>query len=866
MTLTELFQSALEGRYAVQRRIGAGGMATVFLARDLKHERPVALKVLNPDLGAVLGVERFLSEIRVTANLQHPHLLPLFDSGEAGGLLYYVMPYIAGESLRGRIDREKQLPIADALRVARGVASALDHAHRHGVIHRDLKPENILLHEGEPLVADFGIALAISRAGGNRITQTGISLGTPQYMSPEQATGDRTVDSRSDVYSLAAVLYEMLSGEPPHTGSTSQTIMARVLTERPRSLRAIRSTVPPHIETAIERGLEKLPADRFANAAEFADALSSSPAVASLGTSPVYRPDARPRRMRAYATVGILAMAAFGIGYGARAGFARRGSPFPVEWQGERLSGPAAALAPRVSPDGQFLAFEAMENGQTQVGVLATASGDYTIRTHAQRGNVNDIAWSPDGRIYFTRRYGGRRSSFSVLPVEGNERLVLERAGPVQVLPDNTLLFGRINAAGVEQLYRAEPGRDPTPLDAIQASFGPFGFDFRPSRDGKEVVFFGRPLSDTTAGDHLYALDLASGKIRRLAPNRRITSVKRFPLALSADDRWVLFNLPAGDLHRVVAVPRDGGDDLRVLISLTAAPEGLDVDRNGVIYVDQPAQPVELFQYWPATDRFERTLVPPFRRFFPLPDGRFLVSARYGGRDRVSLFTPGKSPEPFVVDTQDETSFPVTLVGTERVALRMGSGRAARIAIVSLGTGSIVSTLSTIPANDILSLAGASDGRRLYYTSNGFVWEAEVDGSPPRRVCPGSEVAVSSDGRRLLVQRNSTDGNHLVWVAASGNPVEEPIAIHDTLEIVMGGANLSPTAVGTDGRIAVRVIGAGSWYAPAALLDPRTGRFDVLKPGFTVDAAQPGWAPDGSVVSWGGGIQSSIWRFRPVDR
>jgi hypothetical protein len=242
------------------------------------------------------------------------------------------------------------------------------------------------------------------------------------------------------------------------------------------------------------------------------------------------------------------------------------------------------------------------------------------------------------------------------------------------------------------------------------------------------------------------------------------------------------------------------------------------------------------------------------------------VSARYEGRNRVSLFTPGKSPEPFVVDAHDETSFPVTWVGTERVALRMGSGKGARIAIVSVATGSIVTTLSTIPANDILSLAGAQDALRLYYTSNGFVWEADVGGSPPRRICPGNEVAVSPDGRRLLVQRNSADGNHLVWVAASGNPVEEPIAIHDTLEVVMGGANLSPTAVGKDGRIAVRVIRAGSWYAPAALLDPRTGRFDVLKPGFTVDAAQPGWAPDGSVVSWGGGIQSSIWRFRPVDR
>src|SRR3990170_750647 len=238
--------AALTGRYEVEREIGAGGMATVYLARDVRHDRRVALKVLRPELGAVLGVERFLAEIKVTANLQHPNLLALFDSGEAEGLLFYVMPYVEGESLRARLDREKQLPVDEALRIAGAVASALDYAHRHQVIHRDLKPENILLHEGQPLVADFGIALAVSNAGGNRITQTGLSLGTPQYMSPEQATGDRAIDGRTDIYSLAAVTYEMLVGDPPHIGSTAQAIMARVLTEKPRSVRTTRPTVPAH--------------------------------------------------------------------------------------------------------------------------------------------------------------------------------------------------------------------------------------------------------------------------------------------------------------------------------------------------------------------------------------------------------------------------------------------------------------------------------------------------------------------------------------------------------------------------------------------------------------------------------------------
>ncbi len=318
---TEQLNSALSGRYTIDRLIGEGGMATVYLARDVRHQRKVALKVLRPDLGAVLGVDRFLSEIQVTANLQHPNLLPLFDSGAADSLLFYVMPYIEGESLRARLDREKQLPVEEAVRIATAVASALDYAHRQGVIHRDLKPENILLHEGQPLVADFGIALAVSNAGGARITQTGLSLGTPQYMSPEQATGDRAIDGRTDIYSLGALTYEMLSGDAPHTGSTSQAIIARLLTERPRSIRAARPSVPEHVEGAVEHALEKLPADRWASAKEFAEALTGARAVsrstsaALPGSAPTagaarQKPNARELIAWGLAAAGIVATVA----------------------------------------------------------------------------------------------------------------------------------------------------------------------------------------------------------------------------------------------------------------------------------------------------------------------------------------------------------------------------------------------------------------------------------------------------------------------------------------------------------------------------------------------------------------------------
>src|SRR4051812_865903 len=273
MNPLENLQESLADRYKVEREIGVGGMATVYLAKDLRHDRDVALKLLKPELGAVLGPERFLAEIRVTAKLQHPNLLPLFDSGEAEGQLWYAMPFIEGESLRAKMERERQISVREAVRIAVLVAGALDYAHRHGVIHRDLKPENILLHEGQPLVADFGIALAVSNAGGHRITQTGLSLGTPQYMSPEQATGDRAVDARTDVYSLGAVAYEMLTGEAPHTGNTAQAIIAKVLTDRPRSIRLSRDTVPAHVERAVECALAKLPADRFPSARDFADAI-----------------------------------------------------------------------------------------------------------------------------------------------------------------------------------------------------------------------------------------------------------------------------------------------------------------------------------------------------------------------------------------------------------------------------------------------------------------------------------------------------------------------------------------------------------------------------------------------------------------
>ncbi len=283
---------ALSDRYQIERELGAGGMATVYLAHDVRHDRKVALKVLKPELSAILGGARFLAEIKTTANLQHPHILSLFDSGEADGTVFYVMPFVEGESLRDRLTREKQLPVDEAVRIAREVADALEYAHGHGVIHRDIKPENILLHGGHALVADFGIARAASRSdGGTRLTETGMSLGTPHYMSPEQAMGERDLTARADVYALGCVLYEMLLGEPPFTGPTAQAIVAKVMTEKPARLIPRRERIPVAVEAAVLTALEKLPADRFGGTAEFAAALVSAPATLAAPTAAGRRVD-----------------------------------------------------------------------------------------------------------------------------------------------------------------------------------------------------------------------------------------------------------------------------------------------------------------------------------------------------------------------------------------------------------------------------------------------------------------------------------------------------------------------------------------------------------------------------------------------
>ena len=311
----EQIKAALGNHYEVDHLLGSGGMATVYLAQDLKHKRPVAVKVLRPELAAAIGPERFLREIDVAAALQHPHILPLYDSGEANGLLYYVMPYVEGESLRDRLMREKQLPVEDALQIAREVALGLSHAHSHGVVHRDIKPENILLSGGTAVIADFGIAHAITEAGGERITETGIAVGTPTYMSPEQAAGERDLDGRSDVYSLGCVLFEMLGGEAPFTGPTVESIVRQHLTADAPQVTSLRPTVPGDVAHTLSRSLAKAPADRQATALAFAEELRAEIVTPTAGTVVAAAAPAATRRVAALFVAGtaVALMVVYGL-------------------------------------------------------------------------------------------------------------------------------------------------------------------------------------------------------------------------------------------------------------------------------------------------------------------------------------------------------------------------------------------------------------------------------------------------------------------------------------------------------------------------------------------------------------------------
>jgi eukaryotic-like serine/threonine-protein kinase len=431
--------TALADRYRIERELGAGGMATVYLARDLKHNRQVAIKVLKPELAAVLGADRFVQEITTTAQLQHPNILPLFDSGRAaerqGGseFLYYVMPYVAGETLRAKLNRATQLSVGEAVKITTEVADALQYAHEHGVVHRDIKPENILLHAGRPMVADFGIALAVSAAAGGRITETGLSLGTPHYMSPEQATAEKNITARSDVYSLASVLYEMLTGQPPHLGGSAQQIIMKIVTEDVAPVTRIRKAVPANVAAAVSEALEKLPADRFESAKAFAEALAD-PGYRSTATSMLA---SAPGGRRWGGRVTLVGWLLWGLTLAAGGWLwsrTRSGIDEPVRRYALQISEPETIATGRVgalalSPDGSRIAYLGSETtGPTQIWIRDR--DQLHARPVPGTEHAQFVSWSPDGR----------RLAFEIAP--GVLKVVTLDGAPPTVVTDSLSVTG----------------------------------------------------------------------------------------------------------------------------------------------------------------------------------------------------------------------------------------------------------------------------------------------------------------------------------------------------------------------------------------------------------------------------------------
>ncbi len=755
--------AALSDRYRLDRELGQGGMATVYLAHDIKHERDVAIKVLHPDLGAALGGERFLSEIRTTARLQHPHILPLLDSGEADGLLYYVMPLVTGETLRARLEREKQLPIEDALLIAREVADALGYAHGLGVIHRDIKPENILLQNGHAVVADFGIALAVQSAGGQRMTQTGLSLGTPQYMSPEQAMGERAIDARSDVYALAAVTYEMLAGDPPFTGSTVQAVVAKVISADPERLTLTRKTIPLAIERAVLTGLAKLPADRHASAAVFAAALRDA-APDTMGSErtgglaigvPVVTRGTPWRAAAAGAALGMALMAAVwprGASRAADASFARTQVTFT-----------GRAALPAMSPDGDVLAY--VEHDCEQLG-------------HENRGSYDGVPCSASLIVQDTG---------SSTPVRIVERVQAIRG--VRWLSSGTALV--IDAT----LDSARSGLFVVPrLGGTVRRVGDAGlFDVHALTDSILLI----PASPTVAR-YARVILAASGAV--------VDSVEMPPhtvhaVSWSPDGRFIALS----DNGQIRLLLRDGTavDSVSVDVrdNLRWAPDGSAL----YMFTPAPARDDEFHRFEvDKSGRLSRTSRSVMSPVSTLYRGEFDIAARSGrfalvagnGQQDLMVFSTSIGGEPARQVTSGTSWYGVPAIAPDGNALYFLRGDATGDNLYRVALDSARATedaLTNTPGPGYAFAGISSSGRRLLFArrenDSSIVSEVDARERRIRRRLSLSEITVLLPRGDHEIVRLAANGAGLTILDAQSGRVRE-LAAPDSLRLI--AAALSP--------------------------------------------------------------------------
>ncbi len=811
--------TALEGRYAIERELGEGGMATVFLADDLKHERKVALKVLKPELAAVVGAERFLAEIKTTANLQHPHILPLFDSGEADGFLFYVMPHVQGESLRERIDREKQLGVDDSVAITQKVAGALHYAHGHGVVHRDIKPGNILLSEqGEPLVADFGIALAVAQAGGGRITETGLSLGTPHYMSPEQATGDRDVDPRSDVYALGCVLYEMLAGQPPFSAPTAQAVLVQILTSDAPSITSMRRTVPPHVGHVLARALEKLPADRFTSAAEFATALGDegfnyqarprTGIAISASETPTAVPEVAARpwlrdRRSLTALVAIVLIALWGMLRGAAPSTAPA-VPFRTALTDFEFNAPGGSgNRVAISSDGSQIALASFVDGVPKIFVRDAGQRDF--REIPGTEGAQHPGFSPDGQWLVFAADG----VISRVEVSGGPILpVAEGSYPHWGL-DDMLVFGGPDGG----LYWVAPsGGDPVSIGEVEGRLDGIG-GTRPYLlpDGRAVVL------QAFYGDErrLTLVEIGSGEMTDLGvtgDNPRYVPTGHLVFGHQSQALMAVpFDL---ETHRVTGQPSTVLPD--VLVYVGGATQFAVSETGTAVYA--------LSRNGGGASGVQLVIVDMEGRgsASPLGAGPYYMP-RFSPSGRYIAYTAGNRI--WVWDRESGANPPITTGGNNDYSFWSRDGRYVYFSSIS---------------------SGLTDGRDGFRTLADGSREAE---QLFRR--PGTQVplAESLDGTQLLVVEPTDDRDDDLLILTLG-----PDSAVFTNYLVAPWSEAYGTISPDGGRVAYVSDESGNAEVYVRSFPEPVGQLQVSEGGGT----DPVWAPDGSAVYYLDG--GAVWR------
>ena len=760
--------TALSERYRIERELGRGGMATVYLAEDLKHDRKVALKVLKPELAAVLGAERFVQEIKTTAALQHPHILPLFDSGAADGFLYYVMPFIDGETLRTKLDRETQLGIDESVRITVAVADALDYAHRHGVIHRDIKPENILLHDGRPMVADFGIALALSAAAGGRMTETGMSLGTPHYMSPEQATADKEITGRSDIYSLGSVLYEMLAGNPPHTGSSAQQIIMRIVTDTARPVTEVRKSVPPNVAAALARSLEKLPADRFGTARQFADALAN-PAFATAVSAGVRRTGRATTGRRLTPAPAFLLGAGLMLLAAAGAWWRRAPGGVPSEpWRVRIMLPDSAPLGEKLSlsPDGSILVYD----GGGRLWMRTADAPDPVPLAGADGGLYPVIA--PDGQRVAFFRPGSTGLQLLVMPLGGGAPRIVVSSAPLGVAAawadDDHLIY-----SGLGGLIRVPvSGGDGTPLTTVDSAHGEtFHAGAAVSPDGQAVIFaITRRNFDSS---FIAVVKPGGGSVTTLFPGRGAVFAPPGHLIVTGNDGSIVA-VPFDSRHRRIT-----GPPVTIVSGLHSGSfstvGSVAVSATGrLIYVaggwGQTGDPKDLVWVSPTgvVTPADTSWVGGFQSVAVSPDGRRIAAGLAGDRAEYLVIRDRASGSSVRVE------IPGTLLRDPSFA---PDGRLYFAGLgASHGVHRIAAGATGIPerilASEFLLLGQpvvARDGDHLYY----FKATALADRHIFRySLSAKTTEMVSPDGVRAVSPRLSPDGHWLAFLATTSGPSE----------------------------------------------------------------------------------------------